>query len=66
MKVFEISLIVISALLILSTLICGMWIRSAVPNQTPESIRFHFQIGLATVLTTLLTLTVGCVRALRM
>lgn len=66
MKIFEISLIVISALLILSTLICGTWIRSAVEHQTPESIQFHFQIGVATVLVTILTLGVSFVRILRM
>ena len=66
MKTIEISLIALTALLILSTMICGLWIHSAVENQTADSIRFHMQIGLATVILTLATLTVSFVRVLRM
>ena len=66
MKTLEISLIALTALLILSTMICGLWIHSAVENQTADSIRFHMQIGLATVILTLATLTVSFVRVLRM
>ena len=66
MKTLEISLIALTALLILSTMICGLWIHSAVENQTADSIRFHMQIGLATVVLTIATLTVSFVRVLRM
>ena len=66
MKTLEITLIALTALLILSTMICGLWIHSAVENQTADSIRFHLQIGVATVILTLATLTVGFVRVLRM
>ena len=66
MKTLEISLIALTALLILSTMICGLWIHSAVENQTADSIRFHMQIGLATVILTIATLTVSFVRVLRM
>lgn len=47
-------------------MICGMWIHSSVVNQTADSIRFHMQIGLATVILTLATLTVSFVHVLRM
>ena len=66
MKTLEITLIALTALLILSTMICGLWIHSAVENQTADSIRFHLQIGVATVILTLATLTVGFVRVLRL
>ena len=64
MKTLEITLIALTALLILSTLICGLWINSAVENQTADSIRFHLQIGVASVILTLATLTVSFVRVL--
>ena len=66
MKTLEITLIALSTLLILSTMICGMWIHSSVANQTADSIRFHLQIGIATVILTLVTLTVSFLRVLRM
>ena len=66
MKTLEISLIALTALLILSTMICGLWIHSVVENQTADSIRFHMQIGLATAILTIATLTVSFVRVLRM
>jgi|AP12_2_1047962.scaffolds.fasta_scaffold61328_2 hypothetical protein len=66
MKTLEISLISLSALLILSTMICGMWIHSSVANQTADSIRFHMQIGVATVIATVATLTVSFLRVIRM
>ena len=66
MKTLEISLIALSALLIPSTMICGMWIHSSVTNQTADSIRFHMQIGVATVIATLATLTVSFLRVIRM
>ena len=66
MKTLEVSLIALSTLLILSTMICGMWIHSSVANQTADSIRFHMQIGAATVIATLAALTVSFVRVLHM
>jgi hypothetical protein len=66
MKTLEITLIALTTLLILSTLICGLWINSAVENQTADSIRFHLQIGVATVILTLVTLTVSFMRVLHM
>ena len=65
MKTLEITLIALTALMILSTLICGLWINSAVENQTADSIRFHLQIGVASVILTLATLTVSFGRVLR-
>lgn len=66
MKTLEITLIALSTLLILSTMICGMWIHSSVANQTADSIRFHMQIGAATVIATLVALTVSFLRVIRM
>jgi hypothetical protein len=66
MKTLEITLNVLSSLLILSTMICGLWINSSVANQTADSIRFHLQIGIATVILTLVTLTVSFLRVFRM
>ena len=66
MKTLEIALIALTALLILSTLICGLWINSAVENQTSDSIRFHMQIGVASVILTVATLTVSFMRVIRM
>jgi len=66
MKTLEITLIALTALFILSTMICGIWIHSAVENQTADSIRFHMQIGVASVILTLATLAVSFVRVLKM
>ena len=66
MKTLEITLIALTALLILSTMICGLWIHSAVENQTADSIRFHLQIGAATVIATLAALTFSFLRVIRM
>jgi len=66
MKTLEITLIALTALFILSTMICGLWIHSTVENQTADSIRFHMQIGAASVLLTIATLTISFVRVLRM
>ena len=65
MKTLEITLIVLTTLFILSTMICGLWIHSAVENQIADSIRFHLQIGVASVILTLATLTISFMRVLR-
>ena len=66
MKTLEITLMALSTLLILSTMICGMWIHSSVVNQTADSIRFHMQIGIATVILTFAALAVSFLRVTRM
>ncbi len=49
MRTIELILAIVASLLLLSTLICGLWIRST-GNTGPSSLNFHMMIGIATVL----------------
>ncbi len=62
MKTVSIILGSISVLLLLSTLICGFWIRSQSAAGTPpdaSSITFHMQIAVATAIFVLAALGVS-------
>ena len=65
MKTTIIILAVISALLIVSTVICGLWIKNS-GEADESSIKFHLQIGLTTLLFTLVTLTLSVVQIVRL
>jgi hypothetical protein len=62
MKTVSIILSSISMLLLVSTLICGFWIRSQTPAGSPpdaSSITFHMQIAVATTIFVLAALGVS-------
>lgn len=58
MRSAVILLDVLVALLLFSTLICGVWIYNQ-PSVEPSSIRFHMTIGIGTVLAVALALAVS-------
>lgn len=43
-----------SGLLLLSTMICGLWLKSQ--GATPESVQFHITIAIASIVLSLVTL----------
>ncbi|MDF2545109.1 MAG: hypothetical protein K0R93_7 [Anaerosolibacter sp.] len=49
MKVFSLVIAIITALLLVSTLVCGLWIRS---NKVTDvsSLNFHMNIGITSVI----------------
>ncbi|MDF2985575.1 MAG: hypothetical protein K0R50_1085 [Eubacterium sp.] len=49
MKVFSLIIAVITGLLLFSTIVCGLWIRA---NKITDvsSIKFHMNIGIASVI----------------
>lgn len=53
---------VTSILLLLSTLICGMWIRSKHITE-PSSLNFHMQIGILTVAVCLISSVLLLIKA---
>jgi hypothetical protein len=59
MKTLLIILISISILLLLSTLICGLWIRNNAEQVEPSSIDFHMSIGIATVVLSTATMVLA-------
>jgi len=52
----------VSMLLLLSTLICGLWIRSKNITE-PSSISFHMQIGILTVVACLISCILLIIKA---
>lgn len=63
MKIVSILLSSVSILMVLSTLICGFWIRA---NGAPaESVDFHMKLGAATGVLVLISLVVMIVLALK-
>jgi cytochrome b561 len=46
---------VVSIILILLMLLCGLWLRSH-PTTDSASLKFHFQFGLATLIVSLVTI----------
>lgn len=64
MKTAILILSILSILLLLSTVICGMWIR-AQANVEKSSIDFHMNIALAAAGSTLVTLVLALVQVMR-
>lgn len=64
MKIFSIIVAVITGLLLLSTLICGAWIRAKGLMDT-ESLRFHMQIGVTSVIFGLISVILLIVLAVK-
>jgi hypothetical protein len=64
MKIVVLILSIVSILMLLSTLICGLWIRNAGDKITDmaSSLNFHMSIGVATVVITVITLIVVLIR----
>ncbi len=56
MKTASIILSSLTILMLLSELICGLWLRSH--GSEPSSVTFHSQLGIGTVVVTLITLIV--------
>jgi hypothetical protein len=63
MKGLVILLSSLSILMMLSTLICGTWLRSK--GATPDGIAFHLKLAIPTVILTLATLALLIVRILK-
>jgi hypothetical protein len=59
MKSILIILIGISILLMLSTLICGLWIRNNAEQVETSSIDFHMTIGIASVVLSAATMVLA-------
>ena len=56
MKIASIILSSLTILMVLSQLICGLWLQSN--GSEPSSIVFHSQLGIATVVMTVITIIV--------
>ena len=56
MKTTSIIVSSLSILMVLSQLICGLWIKSN--GAVPSSVNFHASLGIATVLVVLITIVV--------
>ena len=56
MTIISIILSTITILLILSQLMCGLWLRAK--GATPEGVTFHARLGIGSVIATLITLVV--------
>ncbi len=54
MKGISIALTVVTVMLALSQLICGLWLQSH--GVTPESASFHASLGIGTLIAMLITL----------
>ena len=64
MKVFSLIIAIITGLLLLSTLACGLWIRA---NKVTEasSLNFHMNIGIASVVFGFISVILLVILALR-
>ena len=62
MKTMMIILAILSALLLFSTVVCGLWIRYSGEVVEDSSITFHLVIGLATAVVSVVTLALAVFR----
>jgi hypothetical protein len=58
MGIFEISMIVLTLILIFSTTVCGLWIEYSGEEKKASDIKFHMVIALLTVLSTVITILI--------
>ncbi|MHA2202925.1 MAG: hypothetical protein ACW991_04490 [Candidatus Hodarchaeales archaeon] len=58
MSILEISMIVITFVLMFSTTVCGLWIEYSGEEKDPSAIKFHMAIALVTVLSAVLTILI--------
>lgn len=67
MKLMTIIMSSLSGLFLLSVLICGIWIRTqkATLAAPEDAISFHANLGVATVVITLLTIAVLLIKYIR-
>ena len=65
MKIISIITAIVTALLLFSTLICGLWIRS---NKVTDasSLSFHMNIGIATVVLSTISIILLFILAMRL
>ncbi|HTX78618.1 MAG TPA: hypothetical protein VMC62_03070 [Longilinea sp.] len=61
MKIAINILAVVSTLLLLFTLICGLWMK-AQPAVDPSSVNFHVTLAIAAVVVTVITLVLVFIR----
>jgi hypothetical protein len=62
MKTMMVVLAILSALLLFSTVMCGLWIRYSGEVVEDSSITFHLGIGLATAVVSVVTLALAVFR----
>ncbi len=55
MNNISIVLGVIAIIMILSMVLCGLWLRTH-PTSNPGALKFHFQLGLATLIVCLVAI----------
>ncbi len=65
MRTLTLILGVLAGLLLVSTLICGLWMRAQAVVD-PSSVSFHMMIGVAAVLVTAVTLVLSISQAMRL
>ncbi len=65
MKTLVIGGAVLTVLLLASTIICGLWIKSHAPVD-PSSLQFHMVIGIASALVSTLTVIAGAAAVARL
>lgn len=63
MKTLLFILTITTGLLLFSTIICGLWLRSSSENFTVSSLNFHTMIGIATAIIAMLTIILAVVRS---
>ncbi len=63
MKTLLFILTITTGLLLFSTIICGLWLRSSSENLTVSSLNFHMMIGIATAIIAMLTIILAVVRS---
>jgi hypothetical protein len=63
MKTLTIVLSSLSVLMLLSTLICGSWLRAK--GADPEGISFHIKLAIPTVILTLISLALLIARVVK-
>ncbi len=64
MKTLFMSGAVLTGLMLASTVICGLWLKSHQPVD-PSSLQFHLMIALASLVLTIATLGVGAALVMR-
>ncbi len=58
MGIIEISMIIITFILMFSTMICGLWIEYSGEEKDPSAIKFHMVIALLTTISSIITILI--------
>jgi hypothetical protein len=54
MNIIYILIAILTILLLLSLLLCGLWLKSH-PTNDPSSVKFHLQLGITTIICSLIS-----------